>query len=101
MTGSPINYTIAEQGAVTNNGVTTLPIDGSDKAYKVKYDQDSLTVTNSYEPETISINVEKYWKDSDNQDGKRPESITVRVMNGEDEAATAIVKPDQNMQIAS
>ncbi len=96
LTGSPINYTIAEQGAVTNNGVTTLPIDGSDKAYKVKYDQDSLTVTNSYEPETISINVEKYWKDSDNQDGKRPESITVRVMNGEDEAATAIVKPDEN-----
>ncbi|HPZ00372.1 MAG TPA: Cna B-type domain-containing protein, partial [Clostridiales bacterium] len=39
----------------------------------------SFDVTNTHEPETIEITGSKTWDDADNQDGKRPESITIRL----------------------
>ena len=45
-----------------------------------KYD-----ITNSYTPETIDINGRKIWNDSEDQDGKRPESITVYLYDGDKE----------------
>ncbi len=43
------------------------------------------TITNSYEPETTEVTVVKEWDDADNQDGIRPENITVTLKaNGED-----------------
>ena len=42
------------------------------------------TLTNSYVPEQINIDVVKVWDDAENQDGKRPESIYVQLYaNGE------------------
>ena len=41
------------------------------------------TLTNSYTPEETEATVKKVWKDSNNQDGKRPESLTVTLSNGE------------------
>ncbi len=37
------------------------------------------TLTNTHTPELTSITGTKTWKDADNQDGKRPESITVNL----------------------
>ena len=37
-------------------------------------------LTNKHEPETVNILGEKTWEDNNNQDGKRPESITVKLM---------------------
>ena len=37
------------------------------------------TVTNTHTPETIDIAGAKTWDDADNQDGKRPASITIRL----------------------
>lgn len=37
-------------------------------------------ITNTYTPETIDITGEKIWDDKDNQDGKRPGSITIRLL---------------------
>ena len=47
-----------------------------------------FTVTNSYKPETISINGNKVWDDADNQDGKRPNSIKVTLF-GDDKEVTS------------
>ena len=40
------------------------------------------TLTNSYTPEETEATVKKVWNDSNNQDGKRPESLTVTLSNG-------------------
>ena len=60
--GQKITYTIAES-AVENYSTT---INGFD-------------ITNSYTPEKTSVTVLKRWNDSENQDGKRPNSVTVQL----------------------
>ena len=50
---------------------------------------DGFTITNTHEPETTSITGHKIWDDNDNQDGKRPEFITVRLYAGDAEVASA------------
>ena len=40
-------------------------------------------VTNSHEPEKVDVSGEKAWDDNDDQDGKRPESLTVTLSNGD------------------
>ena len=37
-------------------------------------------LTNTYEPETVEVPVEKSWADNDNQDGIRPASVTVYLL---------------------
>ncbi|WP_150262857.1 Cna B-type domain-containing protein, partial [Parvimonas micra] len=61
--GKEINYTIAEEKV---EGYTTEV-----KGYDVK---------NSYTPGKTSLQVTKAWEDKNDQDGKRPNSITVRLI---------------------
>ena len=57
--------------------------------YTVSYD--GATVTNTHTPETVEITVNKVWNDNDNQDGKRPTTITVHLYaNGELVATQAL-----------
>ncbi|OLF47818.1 hypothetical protein BU202_04955 [Streptococcus cuniculi] len=71
--GQAIAYTIREVGSL--NGYQSR-ITGNKT--------DGFTVTNSYSPEMIDVTVQKKWEDSDNQDGKRPNEITVHLLaNGE------------------
>ena len=65
--GEKINYTVKEAPV---SGYTT-EISGSASG--------GFTITNSYTPETVAISGSKTWDDNDNQDGKRPESITIRL----------------------
>ena len=44
---------------------------------------DGYNITNSYTPETVKISGQKKWDDADNQDGKRPASIKVKILNGD------------------
>ena len=60
--GELINYTIVEEKV---EGYTT-EVEG----YNVK---------NSYTPGKTSVQVTKAWEDGNNQDGKRPESVTVKL----------------------
>ena len=39
----------------------------------------AIVFTNTYAPETISVTANKVWDDADNQDGVRPEEVTVRL----------------------
>ncbi len=40
------------------------------------------TLTNSYAPEETEATVKKVWDDAENQDGKRPETLTVTLSDG-------------------
>lgn len=53
-------------------------------------------ITNTHNPETTSINGTKTWSDNDNQDGKRPESIKVRLLANGTEVATKDVTAADN-----
>ncbi len=51
-------------------------------------------ITNRHIPEPTEIPVTKEWQDGENADGIRPDSITVRLYDGETEVKSATVTPD-------
>ena len=57
---------------------------------------DGFNITNSYTPETISVSGQKVWDDANNQDGKRPNSIKVRLLANGTEVATKDVTAADN-----
>lgn len=64
---------------------------GQEIAYTLKEDAvaqyetkiDKFTITNSYTPETVKVSGQKVWDDANNQDGKRPASIKVKILDGD------------------
>ena len=81
--GREITYTIAE---VSVEGYTTV-ITGTQA--------EGFTITNTHETETVSVSGSKTWVDADNQDGARPESITINlVKNGEVIASKTVTEAD-------
>ncbi len=48
----------------------------------IKQQEYDYEITNKYSTEKTSATVKKVWDDNNNQDGKRPESITVKLSNG-------------------
>ena len=48
-------------------------------------------ITNTYAPGKVSVSGSKIWNDNNNQDGKRPASITVRLYADGTEIATRVV----------
>ena len=60
--------------------LVTFTVDEEDvDGYEKSIDNDTLTITNTYEPETEELTVTKVWDDADDQDGKRPDSVTFTV----------------------
>jgi hypothetical protein len=55
-----------------------------------------VTITNSYKPETVDFAGTKTWADEDDQDGKRPDSITVRLLADGTEVRNATVTVAEN-----
>ncbi|WP_049547661.1 Cna B-type domain-containing protein [Streptococcus sanguinis] len=70
--GQEITYSVKEDDAT----VAAL----KEKGYSPKVE--GQTITNSHTPEQVKVSGQKVWNDADNQDGKRPTSITVKVMDG-------------------
>ncbi|MBQ3277496.1 MAG: Cna B-type domain-containing protein, partial [Oscillospiraceae bacterium] len=52
----------------------------------------TVTLTNTHEPEKIDINGKKTWDDKNNQDGKRPASITINLLADGKTVKTITVK---------
>lgn len=77
--GKEISYTLEE---VDVNGYTS-----EIKDYKI---------TNTHAPETVTFNIVKEWYDYENNDGIRPNSITVRIKAGHEEVAKAILSEENN-----
>ena len=73
--GKDIAYTVEE---------TNVPEDYTAKV--TGNAKDGFTITNSHAPATTSVSVTKAWVDGDNEDGVRPDSVTVQLKaNGEPE----------------
>lgn len=69
--GEPITYTITEDAV-------------NHYSCEISGDAESgFTVTNTYKEGKTHVNVSKVWDDGDNQDGIRPESVKVRLMENE------------------
>ncbi len=82
--GKEIVYTVTENAV---DGYTA----------NIASDQTNVfTITNTHEVEKISITGTKTWDDANNQDGKRPDSITVRLLANSTEVASQEVKPNDN-----
>ena len=82
--GQKIVYTVEEAGKVT--GYDTV-ISGEAKT--------GYVITNSHTPELTNISGEKIWDDGNNQDGKRPESITVNLLANGQKTDSKVVKADK------
>ena len=106
-------YTIKEvKAGTTENGITydaktitakvTVTDDGQGKLHAtVEYSSDgtanSTTFTNVYTPAKTQVPVKKVWNDADNQDGKRPGSVTVKLLaDGQDTGKTLELNKDNN-----
>lgn len=57
---------------------------------------DTYKITNKHTPGKTEITIEKVWDDANNQDGKRPSSITVHLYADGTEVRSAAVTPDEN-----
>lgn len=68
--GQRIYYTLTEPA-----------IDGY--ANDIRSSGNTFTVTNTHIPETVNVDVTKIWTDGENQDGNRPDSISV-ILTGSD-----------------
>ncbi|MUV38128.1 Pheromone-processing carboxypeptidase KEX1 [Lentibacillus sp. JNUCC-1] len=78
--GEPIEYTVEEKGVSEEYEVS---LDNKDHG--------NLVITNAYEPETTEISVAKSWDDNSNQDGVRPDNVTVNLLaDGEVERTTVL-----------
>lgn len=81
--GRELVYTVEEVGTITGytsesvvNGNTTI-------------------ITNTHTPEVTEVKVTKTWDDAGNQDGKRPESISVKLLaNGSVMGGGLVTEPD-------
>lgn len=93
--GKEIKYTVTEEAVAEYESTIT-----------------DFTITNKYAPKEIDYKVTKVWNDSNNQDGKRPESVTVQLYKSVDGATpvavegkkltlTAKDKTDANTWVAS
>lgn len=56
----------------------------------------TITITNVHKPEMVSISGTKTWDDADNQDGLRPESITINLLADGKEIKEVKVTPAED-----
>ncbi|ORO53603.1 adhesin [Streptococcus oralis subsp. oralis] len=93
--GKEIKYTVTEEAVAEYEATIT-----------------DFTITNKYAPKEIDYKVTKVWNDANNQDGKRPESVTVQLfksvggskpvaVEGKKLTLTAKDKTDDNTWVAS
>lgn len=93
--GKEIKYTVTEEAVAEYEATIT-----------------DFTITNKYAPKEIDYKVTKVWNDANNQDGKRPESVTVQLykkvgnadpvaVEGKKLTLTAKEKTDDNTWVVS
>lgn len=52
----------------------------ADYETSITKDGDRIIITNSHSPQVMNIPVSKVWNDANNQDGKRPEEVTIHLL---------------------
>ena len=84
--GEEIKYTVTEEA-----------IEGYETAIEAN-EAGGFTVTNSHTPETIAVTGTKTWDDADDQDGMRPDEITVRLLANGQEIDSKTVTAEENWE---
>ncbi|MDO4778280.1 MAG: Cna B-type domain-containing protein, partial [Tissierellia bacterium] len=79
-----------KNGVAVQYTVTEEPVDGYTPTIT------GHDIKNTHIPEVIAVEGKKFWEDAENQDGKRPESITVNVFDGEKVVDTKVVTENDN-----
>ena len=74
--GNLINYTVKE---VEIDKYTTVN-PGMINAMNITVNDNSFEIKNNHTPEVTEINVTKIWEDANNQDGIRPDNVTVMLL---------------------
>ena len=60
-----------------------------------------FTITNTHTPEKTAVSVQKVWDDADDQDGKRPDAVTVRLLaDGQDTGKTLTLNADNGWKVS-
>ena len=78
--GKAITYSVAEEAVAGY----TASVNG-------------YNLTNSHTPETVSVQGTKSWQDNDNQDGVRPEQVTIKLLaDGVETGQTAVANAANN-----
>ena len=78
--GKAITYSVAEEAVAGY----TASVNG-------------YNLTNSHTPETVSVQGTKTWQDNDNQDGVRPEQVTIKLLaDGVETGQTAVANAANN-----
>ena len=78
-----------EKGQVINYTVKEEAVEG----YKTSYD--GYNVSNTHEPEKVSLKLTKVWEDGDDFDKIRPNSVSVILYANEEEKETIILSADE------
>ena len=78
-----ITYTVKEVSDVDGYSATTSAVENG-----------NVTITNTHNPSTTSVTINKVWDDNDNQDGIRPTSVTVNLLADGEVVKTADVTPN-------
>ena len=86
--GVAIDYTVEE---VSVAGYTSNITDATD----------GFTITNTHTPEKTAVSVEKVWDDADDQDGMRPDAVTIRLLaDGQDTGKTLTLNADNGWKVS-
>ncbi|MGI6117638.1 MAG: Cna B-type domain-containing protein, partial [Bilifractor sp.] len=94
-TDSGINYDTTEYTVTVNVSNNSGTLSANTTYMKGSSQVNGMTFSNTKKPETIDINGTKTWDDSDNQDGKRPASITIHLLaNGTEVASKTVTAAD-------
>ena len=90
------NLPVYENGEKIAYTWTENIVDGYELTTEVDETGYITTLTNTHEPELISITVTKVWADDDNESGKRPESITITLFANGNEYETITITEGDN-----
>ena len=89
------NYKFEKLSEYNENGKITYTVtEDAVEGYTTELDGNNFI--NTHVPETTEISGTKTWDDADDQDGKRPENITVKLLANGEEVNSQTVTPDED-----
>ncbi|MDY2959823.1 MAG: Cna B-type domain-containing protein, partial [Hornefia sp.] len=83
--GQTIKYTVKEVGTV--QGYTTT---------QNNQNPGNITICNKHVPETTKVEGKKIWDDKEDQDGKRPDKVTINLLADGQEVKETVATKDDN-----
>ncbi|MFB9861274.1 Cna B-type domain-containing protein [Salinicoccus siamensis] len=83
-------------GKVIDYSVKEVSVPKGYKSTVSKDDDNNIVVTNTHKPETTEVSVTKEWDDADNQDGVRPDTVTVNLLNDSEIETSAVLSKEND-----